>query len=184
MKHQIFNLVVRGISFILSTAVFLLIPAGTMLWWNGLVFLAYIGGLGVLTGSIMTSSPGPAQERSADRPGSKFIPMMVALLPLAVVVVAGFDKRLGWTTPLPVYISLLSLGVMVIGTTLTTWAMKINPFFSRNLRIQGDRDHAVVTGGPYRKIRHPGYAGAIIYNLGIPILLGSMVAFWVSLAFL
>jgi protein-S-isoprenylcysteine O-methyltransferase Ste14 len=64
------------------------------------------------------------------------------------------------------------------------WAMRSNPFFSSHVRIQDDRGQVVVSGGPYRYVRHPGYVGAILYNLGAPILLGSLVALWMGVAFL
>jgi protein-S-isoprenylcysteine O-methyltransferase Ste14 len=52
----------------------------------------------------------------------------------------------------------------------------VNRFFSAVVRIQRDREHTVVTSGPYRLIRHPGYAGALITSLAIPLLLGSLWA--------
>ena len=49
-------------------------------------------------------------------------------------------------------------------------------FFSRIMRIQTERGHAVATGGPYRYVRHPAYAGAILYELAVPFLLASWPA--------
>ena len=51
--------------------------------------------------------------------------------------------------------------------------MNANRFFSSVVRIQTDRGHSVQTGGPYALIRHPGYAGALLYDLAAPLLLGS-----------
>src|SRR5512137_210577 len=56
---------------------------------------------------------------------------------------------------------------------LLSWAMWSNAFFSTVARIQDDRGHAVCTTGPYRLVRHPGYAGFILQALGTPWLLGS-----------
>jgi protein-S-isoprenylcysteine O-methyltransferase Ste14 len=50
-----------------------------------------------------------------------------------------------------------------------------NRFFSSVVRIQKDRGHAVVDSGPYEFIRHPGYSGAILYYIALPLALGS---FW------
>ncbi|MFO7639547.1 MAG: isoprenylcysteine carboxylmethyltransferase family protein [bacterium] len=38
---------------------------------------------------------------------------------------------------------------------------------------QPERGQSVTTGGPYRAVRHPGYAGAAIFALGSALLLGS-----------
>ncbi len=55
--------------------------------------------------------------------------------------------------------------------------MKVNPFFSTIVRVQTDRGHHVVTTGPYQFVRHPGYTGALLINIGLPLLLGSLWAF-------
>jgi protein-S-isoprenylcysteine O-methyltransferase Ste14 len=51
--------------------------------------------------------------------------------------------------------------------------MASNRFFSSVVRIQADRGHTVATGGPYRFVRHPGYAGFIAGSFGAALLLGS-----------
>jgi len=53
------------------------------------------------------------------------------------------------------------------------WAMASNAFFSRTVRLQAERDQTVGTGGPYRYVRHPAYAGEILYELAVPVLLAS-----------
>ena len=54
--------------------------------------------------------------------------------------------------------------------------MAVNKFFSTIVRIQKERGHYVVTGGPYKFVRHPGYTGAIIVSISLPLLLGSVWA--------
>jgi protein-S-isoprenylcysteine O-methyltransferase Ste14 len=51
--------------------------------------------------------------------------------------------------------------------------MVTNRFFSATVRIQADRGHVVVDRGPYRYVRHPGYAGALAFTLASPVALGS-----------
>jgi len=71
-----------------------------------------------------------------------------------------------------------ALLVAVVGVALTPWAMMVNPFFSGVVRIQRDRGHTAVVAGPYRAIRHPGYAGAVLFTLASPVVLGSTWA-WI-----
>jgi protein-S-isoprenylcysteine O-methyltransferase Ste14 len=54
---------------------------------------------------------------------------------------------------------------------LVLWATVSNAFFSTTVRIH--KNHTVQTGGPYQFVRHPGYAGGMIYQLATPFLLGS-----------
>ena len=53
------------------------------------------------------------------------------------------------------------------------WATASNAYFSQIVRIQTERGHTVASGGPYRCVRHPAYAGAILYELAVPVLLAS-----------
>jgi protein-S-isoprenylcysteine O-methyltransferase Ste14 len=95
-----------------------------------------------------------------------------ALVPL--LVVAGLDVRFQWTGPMPMASHLAGLVFNVLGYALFLWAMVSNAFFSEGVRIQEERGHTVATGGPYRYVRHPGYAGAIGAALATPFFLGSL----------
>jgi len=76
--------------------------------------------------------------------------------------------------PLPVGWTGSGVGSSVVsGLALFLWAMASNAFFAEGVRIQSERGHTVATGGPYRTVRHPGYAGAILAQLATPLLLGS-----------
>jgi steroid 5-alpha reductase family enzyme len=63
-----------------------------------------------------------------------------------------------------------------MGMALTTWAMLVNRFFSSAVRLQPDRGQHVVTAGPYRVVRHPGYSGGLLLLLCIGLALGSWIA--------
>ena len=54
--------------------------------------------------------------------------------------------------------------------------MLVNRFFSRAVRLQPDRGQHVVTSGPYRQVRHPGYSGRLLLLLSIGRALGSWIA--------
>ena len=103
--------------------------------------------------------------------------MFVTLL---MLVVAGLDQRFGWLEQpfglyygFPLELHFIGLVMYAIGTAQLFWSMVSNKYFSRYVRIQKERDHAVVYTGPYQHIRHPGYSALIISTLGTPLLLGS-----------
>ena len=72
---------------------------------------------------------------------------------------------------------------------LSAAAMAVNPYFEGTARIQGDLGQRVVDAGPYRRVRHPGYAGLALWPLSAPMLLlsrwafapGALAAAWVVL---
>ena len=101
---------------------------------------------------------------------------LIFFFPLTLLV-AGLDVgRFGWSVPLPAVVQILALVVFTLGNALGSWAMVSNRYFSTFLRLQYDRGHQVETQGPYRYVRHPGYAGAIAGALALPLALGSLWA--------
>lgn len=79
----------------------------------------------------------------------------------------------GWTMPLPPWARILALLGSAFGYGLSTWAMVENAYFSMIVRVQSDRGQRVCSTGPYRFVRHPGYLGTILFELLVPIVLGS-----------
>jgi len=93
------------------------------------------------------------------------VPLVALYGPLATIVVAGLDHRFTWTDWFPLWAQVLALLVGILGLVLASWAMVENRFFSAVVRIQKERGHRVCRSGPYRWIRHPGYAGGILWYL-------------------
>ncbi len=155
--------------------------AGRLDWGAGWVLVGLFVLQQAATGiGLWRAHPGLLSERAdADQQaGVKGWDLPLArfgavILPMLTWLVAGLDVRFGWTAPLPGWLVVGGGVVMALGMALTTWAMIANAWFSGVVRIQHDRGHQVATGGPYRIVRHPGYLGAILYDLGAPLLLGS-----------
>ncbi|MGD0835484.1 MAG: isoprenylcysteine carboxylmethyltransferase family protein [Polyangia bacterium] len=163
--------------------------AGTLRWWNGWLFVLAYSALVVSLTGFFSKSPELVNERMTAGKRAKtwdrwLFALIAAVLPLLATALAGLDRRLAWTGQLPVPIVMLAFGMMVASSVLTSWAMRVNAFFSSHARIQDDRGQTVVSAGPYRFVRHPGYTGAIIFNLAGPILLSSLPALFVGIAML
>ncbi len=109
---------------------------------------------------------------------------LVGVFSLAELLVPGFDRRFGWTTGTQPWEFWCGLAAVATGTAGLMWAMRTNRFFSTVIRIQNDRGQHVVEGGPYRYVRHPGYAFWAIKTVGVPLLLGSHWAFGVAVPFI
>jgi len=94
-----------------------------------------------------------------------------------ITLVVGLDKLLNWSPAFGIPIKIIALAVILAGYIWGSYALIQNRFFSGMVRIQSDRGHQVITGGPYRWMRHPGYAGAIWTYLATPLFLDSVWAF-------
>ncbi len=93
-------------------------------------------------------------------------------------LIAGLDELFGWSPAFSLSVKIMSIVLILAGYMLASYALIENRFFSGMVRIQTDRGHHVISGGPYRWIRHPGYAGSLITYPVIPLLLDS---YWIFL---
>jgi len=93
---------------------------------------------------------------------------------VAVPAVAGLDIGRFQSPSLDILFALVGFVLFAISTILLNWAMAVNPHFEPTVRIQKDRDHKVITCGPYKMVRHPGYLAGILFTLSIPLIIGSV----------
>ena len=95
------------------------------------------------------------------------------VLTLALLIVIGLDAgRFGWShVPWPIRLAAL-LGFLP-GFGLPILASRANTYLASTVRIQDERGQTLVSTGPYAAIRHPMYAGMILFDLCLPVLLGS-----------
>ena len=104
------------------------------------------------------------------------VPIVGLFGPMVVMIVAGLDRRFGWSGSISRIWQYLAALVVAGGYGVAVWAMVVNRFFSAVARIQRDRGQTVVTSGPYRMVRHPSYAGALLASLALPIMLDTLWA--------
>ena len=159
----------------------LFLSAGTWRWTMGWVFVALV--LVLTVGSrvfVWRRNPDLLRERGRygeardTAPWDRCLMPLVALVgPTAVSIVAGLHHRFDWPGSVPVAVQALAAMALAMAYGLSAWAMVANPFFSAVVRIQGERTHAVVAGGPYRWVRHPAYLGACGGILAAPLMLAA-----------
>jgi protein-S-isoprenylcysteine O-methyltransferase Ste14 len=161
-----------------------MIISGQWGWWEAWAY-ALLSILGFILSRALAARRHPdilvERARSIElqdaKSWDKILAPALAFGSLLILVVAGLDRVYGWTNPYPLSARIVALVVIVLGFILGSWALIENRFFSGVVRIQKDRGHHVVTTGPYRLVRHPGYAGALWTYLAIPVLLDSNWAF-------
>ncbi len=168
----------------LSIPLVLLVCGGDFGWWQawGYSLLIVATGIG---GRIWAERRHPgllAERQSAEKfQNAKawdkvLAPLMALSVSFPLPIVAGLDHRFVWSPAFPLWLIVLGFILTLLGYAFATWALAENRFFSSVVRIQTDRGHAVCDSGPYRLVRHPGYAGNIPPLLGIVLALGSVWA--------
>ena len=170
------------IVFYLFIPLVLLVCGGDFGWWQawGYSLLIVAAGPG---GRIWAERrhPGLLAKRqnmekvqSAKAWDKVLAPLMALSVSFPPVIVAGLDHRFGWSPVFPLWLIVLGFLLISLGYAFATWALIENRFFSSVVRIQADRGHVVCDSGPYRIVRHPGYAGNILPLFGIVLALGSL----------
>ncbi|MCO4812139.1 MAG: isoprenylcysteine carboxylmethyltransferase family protein [Gammaproteobacteria bacterium] len=160
----------------------LLICGGDLDWWQAWLYSLLIVAAG--PGGRMWAErrhPGLLAERqdvenfqNAKAWDKVLAPLMAVSIGYPMVVVAGLDHRLEWSSEFPLWLIVLGFLLISLGYAFAAWALAENRFFSSVVRIQTDRGHAVCDSGPYRFVRHPGYAGNIVALFGIVLALSSV----------
>ena len=167
---------------------YLLIPlilfvcGGELGWWQAWLYSMLIMAAGV--GGRMWAEqrhPGLTAERqsaesiqNAKAWDKVLAPLMAMSIGYPMVIVAGLDHRHHWTSEFPLWLIVTGFILISLGYAFAAWAVAENRFFSSVVRIQTDRGHVVCDSGPYRFVRHPGYAGNILALFGIVLALGSV----------
>lgn len=160
--------------------------AGRLTFGPGWLFLA-LSAAGAVAGLILFwHRPALLAERLRPGPGQPQWDryFLLSYLPLSFfnILFAAVDAgRLGHASRVPLWGQGAAAFFFGAGFALTFWAMHSNPFFSSAVRLQTERGHRVVEAGPYRRLRHPGYAGAILALLATPLVLRSLSGVGVGL---
>lgn len=151
-------------------------------WWQAWIYSVLVFSAGI--GGRMWAErrhPGLLAERVDYKKASGvklwdkvLAPLMSVSVGFPLVIVAGLDHRFVWSSVFPIWLNILGLVLIAIGYSLAVWALVENRFFSGVVRIQTDRGHVVCDSGPYRIMRHPGYAGNILPLAGIVLALDSV----------
>jgi len=173
---------IRLVAAYLFIPLVLLVCGGSLGWWQawGYSLLLFVAGPG---GRIWAERRHPgliAERQSMEKAQSakawdKVLgPLMALSVSFPLVIVAGLDHRFGWSPALPLWLVLSGFILVALGYAFAAWALAENRFFSSLVRIQVDRGHMVCDTGPYRFVRHPGYAGNLLALPGIVLALNSM----------
>ncbi len=171
------QMAVRTVAAPLALIILLFGLAGRWDYWQAWVFVVLNAIIVVVMATRLTPDSGLTEERLNPKQGMKswdraYFALSTPLYFIGIGV-AGLDARFHWTTSMPTAIYAGALVVYIIGQAIMQWARYTNRFFSSVVRIQTDRGQTVCKSGPYHYVRHPGYAGGMLFEVVTGLVLGS-----------
>ena len=162
----------------------LFLPAGT---WNypgawqlmAILFVPmFLAGL-VMMGKNPDLLKKRLQAKEKEREQSLVVKLS-GLMFLAGFILAGLDFRFGWL-PLPGWVPAVASAAFLLSYILYAEVLRENTYLSRTIEIQ--HGQTVIDTGLYGIVRHPMYSATVILFLSMPLVLGSLAAFLVFLAY-
>lgn len=178
------NLMVRtflGFAFLMVVmAVALFLPAGSLTFWQGWLYLADFALCTLLITAYLIKydqallagrvQAGPVAETQKSQ---QAIQSLAALFFIGLFIVPGLDFRFGWSY-VPPLASWLAAGLVALGFYIVFRVFKENSYTRGTIEVSAEQK--VISTGPYSVVRHPMYAGASVLLVFTPLVLGSWVA--------
>jgi protein-S-isoprenylcysteine O-methyltransferase Ste14 len=160
--------------------VLLFVPAGTLAWPAGWIFLIEFSiASALITRWLLRHNPALLAERMKpliqrdQKPWDKALMAVFLLLWCGWIVLMALDAvRFGWSVA-PLWLQAFGVLAIAVAMYIMFLIMRTNSFAAPVVKIQAERGHRVISDGPYAVVRHPMYGGALLLILGIPLLLGS-----------
>jgi protein-S-isoprenylcysteine O-methyltransferase Ste14 len=173
------KLLLQNLIWIVAMGALLFVPAGTLHWPAAWVFLGTIAILGVSCGLwLARTDPALLAERmhpmmQSNQPlADKIFMLAFGLVALSWFLVIGFDERMH-ASHVPTALQAMGLAMLLGSAGFIMWVMHENSFAAPVVKLQTERDHRVVSTGPYAWVRHPMYSGSVLFFAGAPLVLGS-----------
>ena len=170
---------VTSVGGILSWVLILLLPAGTLHYWQAWVFIAVFT-VATIVPIVYISRTNPAAlqrrmqagPRAEPRKSQKFIMTASFLGIFGVMVFSALDHRFGWS-PVPAWLSVVGDVLVAAGLAIAMLVITQNSYAGATVRVEPGQKLA--SGGLYKFVRHPMYVGNVIMMIGMPLALDS---FW------
>ena len=179
-----FEAIIKFLLGVVLIGLLVFLPAGTLNYINGWIFMGVLFIPMFVAGIVMLiKSPNLLRSRLDAKEKQKEQNLVIKLSGLMFVagfVVAGLDYRYNWIE-VPMYVSYIATGFFILAYIMYAFVLKQNAYLSRTIKVQ--ENQKVVSTGLYGVVRHPMYSATIILFLSMPLILGSLVAFFIFLIY-
>ncbi len=159
----------------------LFLPAGTLFWWRAWVLIGIIFAGQVATaarffperkGLLMERLKSPIQK--GQPLADKIVLMLFLTSYYGLMVFIPLDVFRYHLIAAPgVLVSTLGIFLFLAGWWIAFLALRENDFAATVVKLQEEREQKVIDTGVYGVVRHPLYAGGILFIVGIPLWLES-----------
>ena len=185
MDKKLFSqAIVKFLLGLVLVGVLIFVPAGTLKFWNGWLFMGLLFIPMFIAGIVlMVKNPNLLRSRlnaKEEERKQKEVVAVSGIMFLLGFILAGLNFRFGWII-LPNIVVLIASLVFVIAYILYAEVLRENTYLSRTIEVQ--ENQKVIDSGLYGVIRHPMYAVTLFLFLTIPLILGSIISFIVFLVY-
>ena len=181
-KKLFLKAISRYIMGVILVSILLLVPAGTIYYWNawllmGMLFIPMliVGIILIFKNPMLLESRLDVKENENEQ---KQVIVYSGLMFLLGFIIAGLNFRFSWSI-LPDIVIIISSILFLIAYSLYGEVLRENTYLSRTVGVQ--KNQKVIDTGLYGTVRHPMYAITIILFLTMPLILGSIISFIIFL---
>jgi protein-S-isoprenylcysteine O-methyltransferase Ste14 len=164
--------------------VLIFLPAGTLKFINGWIFMGVLFIPMFIAGIVMlVKDPNLLRSRlDAKEKGKEqnLVIKLSGLMFVAVFIVAGLDYRYSWLE-IPNWITYVGIVLFLLAYIMYAEVLRENAYLSRTIKVQ--ENQKVVDTGLYGIVRHPMYSATIVLFLAMPLILGSLISFFIMLIY-
>ncbi len=169
---------------LLIVGLLLFLPAGTLSWPQAWLLICILFIPMFIAGLIMMKkSPGLLQKRlnaKEEESEQKTVILLSGLMFLVAFIVAGLNFRFRWIV-LPDWVSSAAAVLFLLAYALYAEVLRENEYLSRTIEVQ--ENQKVIDTGLYGVVRHPMYMSTLLLFLSMPLVLGSVISFVITLAY-
>ena len=183
-KKLFFEAIAKYLLGVILIGMLIFLPAGTLKYVNGWIFMGVLFIPMFIAGVVMMiKDPALLARRLDAKEKQKEQGIVIKLSGLMFIVgfvLAGLDYRFNWLQ-VPRFITYISAGLFIIGYGLFALVLKQNTYLSRTIKVE--ENQKVIDSGLYGIVRHPMYMATLLLFLSMPLILGSLVSFFIFLAY-
>lgn len=183
-KGLFFQALFKFILGVVIIGLLIFVPAGTLEYINGWIFMGVLFIPMFIAGIVMMiKNPKLLALRLDAKEKQKEQGIVIKLSGLMFIIgfiLAGLDFRFKWFI-LPPIVSYIFGGVIILAYIMWAEVLRENTYLSRTIKVE--KDQKIIDSGLYGIVRHPMYFATIVLFLSMPLVLGSLISFFVFLIY-